>query len=183
MISPQLSPVGAHGGNCGVESAAVLANHLDQYLKSKDGNLTSEDVHSIFKEYQDYRKPRVQMIYNSVHSMTRLGTLDTYMKTFLARCVVPWKDDAAAVSALIKNAPKVEFIPVPKGSKGFADSELGCTIPNPMFAWVEKGHRFVANVGFPGLVYAWILSFTSVKWLHSWNDQIARVRGLVKQGT
>lgn len=69
--------------------------------------------------------------------MTRVGTLDTRAKRILARFVLPWMNDTAAVSALIKDAPKANFIAIPARSKGFADSRNLDGQPKSKGTWLE----------------------------------------------
>lgn len=116
----QLSPVGAHGGNCAVESAAALVNSLHRRLCLWSGPpLDSRAIESIFEQYQRARERRVHEAYNSAYFLTRLGSWDTPWKMILARYVIPWKSDTAAISALMKGAVRADFIPVPPRSKGF----------------------------------------------------------------
>lgn len=104
-------------------------NVLEEYLRLQAGTPTTDTaITSIFEQYQKLREPRVQKLYNSVRMMTRLGTWDTYVMKFIARIILPWIDDAAAVSSLIRGASKVNFVPVPHRSKGFTDD---CTHRGP----------------------------------------------------
>lgn len=118
----QLSPVGAWSGTCAIESAATLANLLEEHVRLNPGSPTPDNtIQSIFERYQKLREPRVQKLYSSAHLMTRLGSWDTYTLKFIALFVLPRIDDAAAVSSLIRGAVKADFIPTPHRSKGFAD--------------------------------------------------------------
>lgn len=155
----QLSPVGAHGGNCAVESAAALANELNQSWMSQNGPPSKEDIQAIFESYQKSRESRVHMIYDSVRLSTRLGTFDTYAKRFLALYVLPWKNGAAAISALLKDAPKADFMAVPERSRGFSDTLDDIDLVK------SRGRRnwaMIAYIGIAGLTYAMLFAFQRV---------------------
>lgn len=117
-----MSPVGAHGGSCAIESVAALANSLTHHLHlCSDKGANSETIQSIFETYQKTREARVRKIAGTVHFMTRLGTWDNCMMRFVGRYVLPWLNDVTLVSGLVKEAVKVDFLPIPSRSKGFSD--------------------------------------------------------------
>ncbi|KAF6218597.1 hypothetical protein HO133_005948 [Letharia lupina] len=118
----KMSPIGAHGGNCAIESVAALANSLDRHLRlCSDTSANSKTIQSIFETYQRTREARVRKFAGSVHLMTRLVTWDGYTKKFVARYVLPWLNEVTFVGKLIKDAVKVDFLPIPSRSKGFFD--------------------------------------------------------------
>ena len=126
LTSPQMSPVLAHGGNCGLESAAALVNALKARLdQNDDRNLSREDLAAVFREYQSSRYPRVKQLYDLVHKVTRIQTTDGILKRFLVRWVLPvFKSDAMAASAFIRQTVRLNFLPMPErpaGSIGFDD--------------------------------------------------------------
>lgn len=117
-----MSPVGAYGGNCAIESVAALANCLNHHLRlCSDTSANNDSIQSIFKTYQRTREARVRKIASSVHLMTRLGTWDGYTMKFIARYILPWLNEVKLVNGLVKDAVKVDFLPLPKRSKGFFD--------------------------------------------------------------
>lgn len=117
-----MSPIGAHGGNCAIESVAALANSLNRHLRlCSDTSANSKTIQSIFETYQRTREARVRKFAGSVHLMTRLVTWDGYTKKFVARYVLPWLNEVTFVGKLIKDAVKVDFLPIPSRSKGFFD--------------------------------------------------------------
>ena len=130
-----MSPVGAHGGNCAIESVAALANSLECQLKiCPNKSINSKAIHSIFERYQKTREARVRRFAGAVHFMTRLGTWDDYLKKFVGRYVLPWLNDITIVSGLVKDAVRVDFLPIPSRSKGFSDqtSKTGQAMPKKM---------------------------------------------------
>ena len=117
-----MSPVGAHGGSCAIESVAALANSLTHHLRlcfDKDDD--GKKIQSIFETYQKTREARVRKIAGTVHFMTRMVTWDNCMMRFVARYVLPWLNDVTLVSGLVKEAVRVDFLPIPSRSKGFHD--------------------------------------------------------------
>ena len=101
------------------------------------------------------------MIYDFVHLSTRLGTFDTYAKRCLALYILPWKDGSAAISALLKDAPKVDFIAVPERSKGFSDSPDGIGLEKPKARTLETNWTMMAYIGMAGLACAMICALKS----------------------
>ena len=117
-----MSPVGAYGGNCAIESVAALANCLNHHLRlCSDTSANNNDIQSIFGTYQRTREARVRKIASTVHLMTRLGTWDGCAMKFVARYVLPWMSEVKLVNGLVKDAVKVDYLPLPKRSKGFFD--------------------------------------------------------------
>lgn len=104
----------------------------------------------------------MHMIYDFVHLSTRLGTFDTYAKRFFALYILPWKDGSAAISALLKDAPKVNFIAVPERSKGFSDFEDGIGLRKPQGGALETYWAMMAYIGTTGLACAMICALRSV---------------------
>lgn len=117
-----MSPVGAHGGSCAIESVAALANSLTHHLRlCFDNDDDGKTIQSVFETYQKTRETRVRKIAGTVHFMTRMVTWDNYMMRFVARYVLPWLNDVTLVSGLVKEAVRVDFLPLPSRSKGFHD--------------------------------------------------------------
>ena len=121
-----MSPLLAHGGNCGVESATALANGLVQEINLHHGHKPDKAaLRSVFDIYQASRKARVKKVYEAVHRMTRLHTSDSLFKRIFTRLLLPYIfDDAKAATAMMKGAVKVEFLPVLphcRGTIGFDD--------------------------------------------------------------
>lgn len=117
-----MTPVAAHGGNCAIESVAALANSLEHHLHLRsDQGVDSETIQSIFQTYQKTREARVRKIAGTVYFLTRLATWDDHVKKFLGRYVLPWFNDVTLVSKLVKEAVKVDFLPIPSRAKGFSD--------------------------------------------------------------
>ena len=99
---------------------ATFANTLFQRLDLTPGSKPSRaTIKSLFDHYQGVREARVHKLYASTHLAIRLATWDTLFHRILAQWLLPWRDDVAAVSALIVSAAKVDFIPIPARSKGF----------------------------------------------------------------
>ena len=117
-----MTPVGAHGGNCAIESVAALANSLERHLHQRSGQgVNNETIQAIFQTYQKTREARVRKIAGTVYSMTRLATWDDHIKKFVGRYVLPWLNDVTLVSRLVKEAVRVDFLPIPSRAKGFSD--------------------------------------------------------------
>ena len=63
-------------------------------------------------------------------------TWDTFFQKILAQWLLPWRDDVAAVSALIVGAAKVDSIPTPPRSKGFlAQGEMSGYVQRQRTPW------------------------------------------------
>ena len=122
-----MSPVGAHGGNCAIESAAALANSLQQRLHNcRPFGLGDDSIREVLDEYQQRRQPRARQFHDKVHLMTRIGSWDSWWKWLMARFALPWFDDAESLRGLIGRAEKVNFIAEPSRAKGFENAAASC---------------------------------------------------------
>ena len=100
---------------------AALVNSLTHHLHLRsDQGTNSKTIKSIFDTYQKTREGRVRRIAGTAHFMTRLGTWDNCVMRFLGLHVLPWLNDVTLIRSLVKDAVKVDFLPVPGRSKGFS---------------------------------------------------------------
>ena len=122
----QLSPIGAHSGNCAIESAAALANALnDHVLRLDKGKLGTEVITSAFESYQRKRADRVKKFFDSTYLLTRMHTWDTYWHFLLGRYVLRWMGGTRSLKKLMLDAEKVQVIDEPGRAKGFAGMIVG----------------------------------------------------------
>lgn len=116
----QMSPVGAHGGNCAIESAAALANSIyTEALPTGCKDLDNHVLEHAFHRYQESRLSRAHLFHNTAHFLTRIGSRDGLWKSLLAQYVLPRLDISKPLCALIENAERVDFFPEPERAKGF----------------------------------------------------------------
>lgn len=115
-----MSPVGAHGGNCAIESAAALANSwYEEVLQDESSGLNGRSIERALSKYYELRIDRARLFYNAVHFAARLGSRDGFGKSLLTRYVLPRMDITRSLFPLIENAEKINFFPEPARAKGF----------------------------------------------------------------
>ena len=142
-----MSPLLAHGGNCGLESAAALANGLYRELNLHHNcKPDKKTLEAVFNTYQTSRLPRTKKLFTVVHRMTRLYTSDSLPKRLITRFIVPFiLDDAKAATAMMRGAVKLDFLPIPPhppATVGFDDEivqqEEKCITPTGSFQQCAK---------------------------------------------
>ncbi|PKX95412.1 FAD-dependent oxidoreductase [Aspergillus novofumigatus IBT 16806] len=111
----QMAPNTGQGANCAIEDAASLANLLHEVLISnQNGKPSTGQFDRRLRQYTAERNGRVDKIYSIARTVVRLHARDTLYLRFFGRYVLPYSGDlpARAASKTIKDAPKLDFIPV-----------------------------------------------------------------------
>ena len=117
-----MTPVGAHGGNCGIESAAGLANALHKHLRlHSEHPIDNTTIQQAFAAYQRKREPRVRNFYGRVYKATRLLSYDNWLLWFVARYVMPLMDNSKMLTGLFEDAESVDALAQPSRARRFKD--------------------------------------------------------------
>ncbi|KAK4240606.1 hypothetical protein C8A03DRAFT_13092 [Achaetomium macrosporum] len=128
----KVTPNIALGGNTGIESVAVLCNHLQRMLqRSGDAKPTDADLHAVFAAYQSERHERVKQIMQLSSLITSVQAWETPWHRFLATWVLPLQPDRASadqIGEIIRTAPKLDYV----DAKGF---------PSGRMPWKYDGER------------------------------------------
>ncbi|KAK2039662.1 FAD/NAD(P)-binding domain-containing protein [Colletotrichum somersetense] len=115
----KVTPNMALGGNTGMESVAVLCNHLHKMLERQQGAKPSRaTLDDVFSSYQAERHARVKNIAAFSGLGTRLQAWDGWLMKLLYRWIVPLLPAALFIrtlSDIVREAPKIDYVPV----KGF----------------------------------------------------------------
>lgn len=114
-----MTPIGAHGGNCGIESAAGLANALHRHLHS--GPPDDNAIRQAFEAYQQKREPRVRYFYGRVYKATRLFSYDNWLLWLVARYVMPLMNNNTMLTKLFEDAESVDAFAEPSRAKRFTN--------------------------------------------------------------
>ncbi|MDI1493110.1 MAG: hypothetical protein OHK93_004897 [Ramalina farinacea] len=118
----KMTPVGAHGGNCGIESAAGLANALHKHLRlHPDHPIDDTTIQQAFAAYQRKREPRVRNFYGRVYKATRLLSYDNWILWFVARYVMPLMNSDKMLTGLFEDAESVDALAQPLRARRFKD--------------------------------------------------------------
>ena len=116
-----MTPVGAHGGNCGIESAAGLANALHKQLHPDRRPIDDATIQQAFAAYQQKREPRVRNFYGRVYKATRLLSYDNWLLWFVARYIMPRMNNNKMLTGLFEDAVSVDALPQPLQARRFTD--------------------------------------------------------------
>lgn len=104
------------GGNNAIESAAFLANSLNDRLQKNSGKLDTSDIEEVFSYYQKGRKERVNHIYQLAGRSTRMEAMATFKHVVIGRYLYPKLGEAFLLrfmGKLIAKAPSLDFIDKP----------------------------------------------------------------------
>ncbi|KAL8932366.1 MAG: hypothetical protein Q9216_006868, partial [Gyalolechia sp. 2 TL-2023] len=130
----KVTPNFALGGNTGIESVTVLTNELHRLIQmTPNGRPNKQAITATFQRYQTQRLPRVRMAHFASWFITRLQAFDGIIMRCMAQWIVPLfvgdKMIAHALGYLVKDAPKLDFIPLEsrKGTMGWNDEKLDST--------------------------------------------------------
>ncbi|GAD94132.1 hypothetical protein ATEG_05898 [Paecilomyces variotii No. 5] len=128
------------GGNMAFEAVAHLTNRLVSLLKESP-RPTSQDLSSLFDEFESAHRPRAELALNMSTYITRLESQDSLFLKFYSRYVMPRKSAKQLSQPLLEwllGAPWLEFVPLPdrdadllmkkekveKDQKGWASSAI-----------------------------------------------------------
>lgn len=131
----KVTPNFALGGNTGIESVTVLANELHRLVHmTPNGRPDKAAITAMFQRYQIRRLPRVRTAHFASWFITRLQAWDGIMMRCMAQWIVPVfigdKMIAQALGYLVKDAPKLDFIPIEsrKGTMGWNDEKAEASL-------------------------------------------------------
>ncbi|VUC30125.1 unnamed protein product [Clonostachys rosea] len=84
------SSVNGLGVNCGLHSAAALANQLQKAVSSSAGSPSPEALKGAFARYQHIRAGELKAIYNTAYSTMRQMAWDSWKDWFIDRFLKRW---------------------------------------------------------------------------------------------
>ncbi|KAK7993863.1 hypothetical protein PG989_007244 [Apiospora arundinis] len=126
------------GGNTGLESVAVLCNHLVRTLQGtmappplSQQKPTQAALERCFQAYQDGHRARVERIVQLSRLITRVQAWDSPLNRWVAVWIMPKLPDgllAQVVSRLVRGAPKLDYVTTegfPRGTVEWLDSKSG----------------------------------------------------------
>jgi FAD dependent monooxygenase len=109
------------GGNSALESIVVLTNLLHKAIKEHPrGKPDKATLQGILTQYQKNQQVRMRQIIDFSSLATKIQAWENIWYKILSR-VMPFLPDntfAKQASALLKAAPKLDFVPVPGNVKG-----------------------------------------------------------------
>ncbi|KAJ9205744.1 hypothetical protein DTO021D3_1334 [Paecilomyces variotii] len=109
------------GGNMAFEAVAHLTNRLVSLLK-QNPRPTSQDLTSLFEEFESAHRPRTEIARNMSIYTTRLESQASWFLKFYARYIMP-RNSAKQLSHPILEwalaAPWLEFVPLPDNDADF----------------------------------------------------------------
>ncbi|KAL8997508.1 MAG: hypothetical protein Q9188_006311 [Gyalolechia gomerana] len=113
----KVTPNFALGGNTGIESISVLTNELHRLVQmSQNSKPKKQAITETFQRYQTRRLPRVRKAHFASWFITRLQAFDGIIMRCMAQWIVPLlvgdKMIAQGLGYLVKDAPKLDFIPL-----------------------------------------------------------------------
>ncbi|RSM04965.1 hypothetical protein CDV31_009766 [Fusarium ambrosium] len=112
----KMHPIGGHGGNAAIETAAALTNSLVAALKKTSTPLDNTEITAIFNHVQTIRYPRVMAVKDYSHKKQLNEALDSPLRRFLALHLLPRvreQDVTRSYSAQIPRSEKLDMLPVP----------------------------------------------------------------------
>ncbi|PYI23585.1 monooxygenase [Aspergillus violaceofuscus CBS 115571] len=131
----KMTPNLGQGGNSAIESAAALANSLASLLQaSHESSAAIEELNYCLQSWQEKRRPRVQAIFKSAHSLTRLEALNTLKDKAIAHYLMPHLEHYLVdkSSRTFVGATKIDYLPPPakslSGTMPFTDCR---SLPDP----------------------------------------------------
>lgn len=114
-----MTPNLGQGGNSAIESAAALANSLASLLQaSHESSPAVEELNKCLQSWQEKRRPRVQAIFKSAYSLTRLEALSTLKSKAIAHYLMPYLEHYLVdkSSRTFVGATKIDYLPPPAKS-------------------------------------------------------------------
>ncbi|KAH7385692.1 FAD-binding domain-containing protein [Pyrenochaeta sp. MPI-SDFR-AT-0127] len=110
-------PIGGHGGNACIESAAVLVNTLrDVLAKSRGAKPTLQQIEHVFSSTQNLRQARTTLLKKFSHEQQRTESLDTPLHHLSAFYLLPLADKEDVTFNFSNNLPLAEKLNSPRCS-------------------------------------------------------------------
>ncbi|KAL1879477.1 hypothetical protein Plec18167_003934 [Paecilomyces lecythidis] len=103
------------GGNVAFEAVAHFTNRLVPLLK-QNPHPTSQDLSSLFNEFESAHRPRAELALNMSTYVTRLESQDSLFLRFYSRYIMPRNSAKQLSQPLLEwllGAPWLEFVPLP----------------------------------------------------------------------
>ncbi|KAL4877623.1 hypothetical protein BJY04DRAFT_230591 [Aspergillus karnatakaensis] len=126
----KMTVITGQGANSAIEDAAVLATILDRLNRCGEHkhHPTQQEIAIALSEYQKTRYRRSKTIYDRSRFGVRAHTCDGLAKRLIGRYIMPHKTKhlAEATSALMADAPRVDFLPLP--GRSLTGWERYCTL-------------------------------------------------------
>ncbi|KAI8661051.1 FAD-binding-3 domain-containing protein [Fusarium keratoplasticum] len=116
----KLHPIGGHGGNAAIETAAALTNSLVDLLEKASSPLATTDITTLFNQVQTLRYPRVMAIKAYSHKKQLTESLDNSLQRLVALRLLPRvreQDVTRSYSAQIPASEKLNMLPLPYRKK------------------------------------------------------------------
>ncbi|KAF5681260.1 zeaxanthin chloroplastic [Fusarium heterosporum] len=121
----RFEPLTGHGGNCAIETAATLFNHL---IEDVGPDWSTADLNAAFKTVQDERVERVKWLVADAHKNQQMQAMATPLLAIMAPVLVRLITTPIAFqlsSQKFIGAPRINSLPVPKRDHTFPyDDEL-----------------------------------------------------------
>jgi 2-polyprenyl-6-methoxyphenol hydroxylase-like FAD-dependent oxidoreductase len=117
----KMTPNMGAGGNSAIESAAALANSLQEMLSRPGSNPSSTDtVREAMLRYQETRKGRASSTVKVANLVTRLHAMRGFIERIIAYYIMPNAGDLLVDLASDSwiGAIRLEYLPIPKRSLG-----------------------------------------------------------------
>ncbi|EEU42752.1 uncharacterized protein NECHADRAFT_47426 [Fusarium vanettenii 77-13-4] len=112
----KMHPIGGHGGNAAIETAAALTNSLVDGLSKTSSPLTTTDIAALFNQVQTLRYPRAMTIKAYSRKKQLTESLDNSLQRFVAFHLLPRvreQDVTRSYSAQIPGSEKLDMLPLP----------------------------------------------------------------------
>lgn len=113
-----MPPYSGQGGNWAIESAAALANTLEEMVKRTSGQPNLDHLREALSAYQESREPRTKEVCEMAAFATRLEAFENPMHRIMSLYVVPYAGDMLVDvhCQSISGAPSLNFLPQPERS-------------------------------------------------------------------
>lgn len=149
----------AFGGNSGIESVAVLVNHLRRMLlETNQSKLTADLLEQTLAAYQGERVDRMKQIMEFSGEITRVQAWHTAKDKFMANWLVPLLPDSFfgdQLGRLIAGAPKLDFVDAedfPSGNMRWKDA-INVAFLQPQ----KEGYSPPSRLGWASAMAAFIM--------------------------
>ncbi|KAJ9144948.1 FAD/NAD(P)-binding domain-containing protein [Pleurostoma richardsiae] len=112
-------PIGGHGGNAAIESAATLVNLLVEALgRSSSGHLTTPEINAIFERVQEIRRDKTVTVNKYSHEQQRTESLDTPLRKIQALYLLPLADGEDILYNFSSNIPASQKLDIADVNRG-----------------------------------------------------------------
>lgn len=82
------------GGNCAIETAAAIANEINEMVsKAEKGKVTFDTIKERLGNFQKIREQRITAILNASNGLTRIHALNSLKDKIMAFYILPYAGD------------------------------------------------------------------------------------------